>query len=822
MNRGFFLESEKRLKISLNGTWKAAFDNNEFFYDYEVPMCYDFTGDVIFRKKFELHDSIYSNYCFILVAEGINYESDISINGTFILKHTGGFIPIIIPIDENILRYENEITISVSNRFDNKNTIPLGNQIDYGINYGGIYRDIYIYAVPNLYTLDNHIYIKEETSNTARIINSISINSYKLTKLKEKANDFFITTKIIEKSSEREAASSNSIKFNIEDFQSKVFENEILLKNPSYWTAEYPNLYIIKTIISTADEIIDEKNDEYGLTKIKSKSGKLSVNGQEYALNGINYYEDLPGQGNLLNYSVAEADLREIKSLGFNCIRVPGRTVHPYITNICNRIGLFIMFDFPFNNVPERLLDNEEYTGKAADHFRNTIKFYRNNPSIISWGIGNNFDVTTENSRNYVKNMKQAAAELDGRPIYYTTFNYLNDICTELTDFKGLDLTQYQKEEEIKKLIDEYKRIQLSTANKFFIFISSYGLRIKNFDRGGYSNQYSVEAQTKFLVDCYKNISKNFWGNFITAYADWNSQRSLNYPMDENLKLVTNGLYDYNRNQKQSAGFVKRIINNQEISKISEGTPLSSISYVFLMSGIGIMIIFIGFAHNMKKFKYNMWKSLITPNNFLIFVREQMLISITQSLLLSAAISFGISLFFSSVFYLYRDNLFFDMILGATFTTDKYKTLFSNIFNYPERSVIFLALLNFILTWILTYIFFIVSFFSREKAHLKYIYTLTVWSSLPLLIFLPIGTIIYKISTETSDYVIFSFTIFAVLYALYLIRLVSGIKFLYLIPTLRSYIYGIVLIIFIYGGLYFYLSFFKSTFDIISILNGLK
>jgi beta-galactosidase/beta-glucuronidase len=71
------------------------------------------------------------------------------------------------------------------------------------------------------------------------------------------------------------------------------------------------------------------------------KQNVLILNGSEIKLNGINYIEEFPGSGISGSYNEVEYDVKNLKDLGCNVIKVYGRAASPYLVNLCNRYGLF-------------------------------------------------------------------------------------------------------------------------------------------------------------------------------------------------------------------------------------------------------------------------------------------------------------------------------------------------------------------------------------------------------------------------------------------------------------------------------------------------
>ena len=819
LNAGLSYKSDTRNIIDLNGKWMLSFDEGKYFSEYIIPIAYDYRGWVIFKKSFSIPDEMLRNYNFVLFAEGINYEAKIKINNTFITEHEGGFSSIKIPIDENILRDNNEIIIDVSSELDHRNTIPLSNQINFSKNYGGINKDIYILAVPKIYVFENKTDYTIDSKFSVTVTNNCTVNSSSIDNLTDNENkDLLLKTILVNKATGETVFESDAIKFTIDNFNTKQIAIKFVLKNPLYWSPENPQLYIIKTIVSQNENVIDENINEFGICDVKFEKDHITVNGFPTILKGIDYNEHTPRYASALNYSDTERDLLNIKENGFNCVRIPGRSAHPYIINICNRIGLFLLQEIPFNEVPERILKDTEYTQKAYDYLESIINRDKNSVSIIAWGIGNNFDVTSDGSLNYVKSAKQIVNDIDKRPIYYTTRNIKNDICSEHVDLKGINFYTYSSEK-VRTEINELKNsIKLKKSGKPLLFISSYGINITNEISNGFSNIHSIEAQTKFLVDNYKVLSKSFFGNFISSYSDWVTERPVNYPQNANRFLKTDGIYDIYRVPKQSAGFLKRVLNDQEISKISEGTPGDNESYIFVLSGIIGLVIFIIISSNVKKFKDNLWKCIIRPNYFFQYANEQMLISVYQNIVLSIFISFGFALYLSALFYFYRDNNFFDMFIANTFHSDYLKIIISDYINEPYKSITLLSIIFFVIQFLSAFVLYFISLFRRGASHIKNIYTISVWTSLPLLVCLPMGIVTFKLASLNTDYITFSFIIFALAYLMHLLRLLSGSRILFELTRFKAYAYGTLIILFLYGGILSYFYFFRSTISILDLI----
>lgn len=825
-NINLYSDSPYRIKINLNGTWDVSFNLGQNFSKFKVPMAYDFDGKVIYKRNFEVPEEILNNYSFILVCEGINYESEIKLNGNFITTHTGGYTPIINPLIDGTISRNNEIYISVNSEINFKNTIPLSGQINYSKVYGGINKDIYIIAVPKLFIFNTVIKYEIDnllSVNVRNIANVKSSNVYKYIDTSE-SRQFFIYSKIYRKSDSSESVQSEKVNFEIGDNNTVKTENTLKLNNPVLWSSEFPEVYVIETIIENGDEkIIDKFFTETGFTNHTYSNGQIYKSGKPFKLNGMNYYEDQPKYASALDYNTTLNDLKNIKSLGFNAVRIPGRSAHPYIVNICNRIGLYLLQEVPFNELSDHYLDDEKYVRLGINNLAEIIERDRNSPCIFAWGIGNDYDVSSEAGLKYTQSAAQLADSLDKRFTYYTSRAFNTDICSESVDFVGINFYE-RNAETIKNSVPEIlKRSRVSPNRKNInLFVSNYGLSIQNDNTNGFSDQRSQEAQMKFLSECFNAVSQPAFGNFMSSYADWNSENPLNYPLDNNHFLKTSGLYTFNREQKRSAEYVRRILYKEDLQRIQEGNYIQDFPYSFIITGILTIVILLYFINRDKKFRSGILRCLYKPTYFYNLVKEQMIVTSGYNILLALTISLGMSLFFSSILYFCKADNSADMILAKLFSNDTLKITVSEIINNKLYLISLIAFLHILFMFITSFFLYFISFYTKGKSYFKNIISVSVWSSLPMLLFLFLGTVLYKVSESNPQFIKISLWGFVIFSFLYINRIFLGAKTLFDIRTGKVYLYGFIIIFVIFALVYTYLFFFTGAIEIIDLVNNLN
>ncbi|MDD5362945.1 MAG: glycoside hydrolase family 2 TIM barrel-domain containing protein [Ignavibacteria bacterium] len=810
-NRETLYESATRNKIDLNGDWQAVFDNSNNINLY-VPFATDYEGSFLLNRNFSIPDSLLNNFTFLFVAEGINFDSEVKLNNIIISRNSGGLKLILTEIQENIVQKNNTISILVTNKPDNSRTLPLALQNNYSKNYTGITANIYMLAVPKLYINDFLSDYTFENDNFLKFTNTVHINTNLIDSITSSAKSFYLKTEVLKKSSLEKIAESPSVRFEAGNYQTYSFTNELVIRNPESWSPEKPELYIIKTIITGQDKIIDELYSETGFVNMKISGSDISINSRKIKLNGINYYEDLPKYADALEFSAVEKDLMKIKDYGFNCIRIPGKSAHPFVVKICQRIGLFLLEEIPFNEVPESLLKSDKYRKSAVEYAENIVRRDKHSPSVLFWGIGNDFDVTCKQAETYARQIKDAVNALDNRKIYYTTRNISNDLVENIADIKGLNLSN-EDLETIKNRTEKTER------NKF-IFISGIGVAVNNNNRNGFGDNQSVEYQAKLLTESFKSLNR-FPGIFVNSFADYNSECPLliHYNSD-NYYMQTNGLFDFNREPKYTAGIFKKLLNNQGFQKIPEGTEEAEKqqTYIFLITGLAFLLLFVLALGKISYFKENILKSLIAPKNFLHQIKEQSPVSNYQNFIVLLFISLSLSLYFSSILFYLRADYNFDILLSKISGDGYVKMFLVDVINKPAYLLLFVILLFSVYIAVITSLVYVFSAFSKRSTKFRSVFTVISWSNVSMLVFLAFG-IIFSKTLSYGMLLNLSFYFFLLLLTYCLFKIINGIRYIYEYNAFKTYFYG-TLVILVLGGLsYFYFVIYSSALDFLYLIR---
>ena len=386
--------------ICLNGCWEYAIKKDE-----SIPSIYDgqilvpFSPEVeksgvnkvvnpddylFYRLNYQIPKDFIKDKV-ILHFGAVDQIAEVFINGQFVLKHIGGFLPFSLDIKPFLKDNNVEIVLRVVDT-TNSSYHSSGKQSlkPEGIWYkqqSGIYMPVWMESV------------KEGFIEKLKITPDID----------NKCVNIKFTSSI------KEA----KILLNNQEIPVKAdTDNIINIDNPILWSPENPHLYAFKIINE-----VDEVSSYFAMRKvslIKNEKGKLviALNNKEYFIKGVldqGYYQD-----GLLTPNSDEDyinDIMLVKNLGFNVSRK-----HIKIESLrwyyhCDRLGLLVWqdfvngatkYDFWLNQVPlfvrykisdhkykKFFRENEEGRKEAYQEFLDTIDLLYNSPCIVLWTIFN-------------------------------------------------------------------------------------------------------------------------------------------------------------------------------------------------------------------------------------------------------------------------------------------------------------------------------------------------------------------------------------------------------------------------------------------------
>lgn len=347
--------------------------NIELPYNYLDEKSYQFKS--CYKKEFRLPAELV-NKPLLLHFDGVMLQADIYINDQFVGNHKGGYSHFSFDISSYLKYLEtNTLEVFVDSRED-RLIPPFGFVVDF-LTYGGIYREVYIEVVDDLYIEHCHIITANVLSAQKQVSLDLFLCNYNQFKNASlRVNLLKAQTLINSWNFKLELAKTTSQRI-IQQFE--VVDNILL------WDLDNPQLYDFELILTT-DVSSYQRTIRTGFREVEVTESGFYLNNQKIKLCGLNRHQSFPYVGYAMpkNAQVQDADILKYE-LGVNVVRSSHYPPSKHFLNRCDEIGLLVFDEIPgWQYVSEK---QGEWSELVLASVEEMIKNDFNHPSIFIWGV---------------------------------------------------------------------------------------------------------------------------------------------------------------------------------------------------------------------------------------------------------------------------------------------------------------------------------------------------------------------------------------------------------------------------------------------------
>ncbi len=364
-------KSTLNFPTTVTGPWKIVEGKSEATYETTFQIPATMTGKRIF-----LH------------FESVNFLADIYINGNFVTRHIGGYLPFEIDIT-SIVQVPSSNTLKVAIKYWDSSFVDSAQKplwpVGFYDNYWGlgITGDVSILARNPVYI--ENIYVK--TSVAEQKIDAIVavVNADVV------SHSILLENQVEKSGSQVLSWSDQSISIPAGDtIEVSLSQN---WSNPCLWWPDDPYLYQFLSRVKENGAIQDVKSERFGFRDFK-------VEGDHFLLNGIK--TNLRGD-NVTIYSEKQywyyltptpqtwaAILDSMKALNFNVIRLHQSPPPQWMFDLCDEKGMMVIAESALMWRSEvNPYQSAIYAKNGVTWQKKWIRQYRNHPSIVMWSAEN-------------------------------------------------------------------------------------------------------------------------------------------------------------------------------------------------------------------------------------------------------------------------------------------------------------------------------------------------------------------------------------------------------------------------------------------------
>lgn len=164
------------------------------------------------------------------------------------------------------------------------------------------------------------------------------------------------------------------------------------VSNPKLWNAEEPYLYDLSlTLTDNSGKQIDVRGNKLGFRQIEIGSkGEILINGKPLLIHGVNRHDFSTIGGRTVTREEMEKDVLTMKKLNINAVRTSHYPNNPYLYDLCDKYGLYMIAEADVECHANTGLSNvAAFKPAMVERNENHVLWLRNHPSIIIWSYGN-------------------------------------------------------------------------------------------------------------------------------------------------------------------------------------------------------------------------------------------------------------------------------------------------------------------------------------------------------------------------------------------------------------------------------------------------
>ena len=322
------------------------------------------------------------------------------------------------------------------------------------LRFSGLYREVYLYAVPEAHVWDLQLQAEPDASMKKGILQW---------KARIAAPEGTALAFRLSKGGETLAEAKETVSGETE------VSGSLTVDNPRLWSAEDPFLYDAELRLTTpagAEEIVPVRT---GFRKIEIVNSVIRVNGVRVVFKGTNRHDFCGETGRAVTEEKIRRDLILMKRNNINAVRTSHYPNTSALYRLCDELGLYVIDE---NNMESHGMWDMLWSGRIGkdemfpgcrkdweplllDRIRSMVGRDRNHPSILIWSCGNESLTGT-----VILAMSRELKRLDGsRPVHYEGDHQVDamDPSLRIREITDIETEMYTPADRVRAYLKEHR-----------------------------------------------------------------------------------------------------------------------------------------------------------------------------------------------------------------------------------------------------------------------------------------------------------------------------------------------------------------------------
>ncbi len=301
-----------------------------------------------------------------LVFEAAMTDAKVTINGRKAGSHQGGFYRFELDVSDRIFfgKKRNRLEVEVSKESENTQVNMAERRADYW-NFGGLIRPVFVVSKP----VRNIRRVAIDAGMDGRFTADVFLS--------RATAPCRVAVQLIDERGRTVGKGESQC-------PSDQCQVTAQVTNPALWTAETPHRYTaVFTLTDSQGKALHVLRERFGFRTIEYRaSDGVYINGQRVIFKGVNRHSFRPESGRTLSREKNIEDVKLIKSMNMNAVRLSHYPADPEFLDACDSLGLYVENELSGWHQPHETIVGQKLVEEMVTRDVN-------HPCIIFWSNGN-------------------------------------------------------------------------------------------------------------------------------------------------------------------------------------------------------------------------------------------------------------------------------------------------------------------------------------------------------------------------------------------------------------------------------------------------
>lgn len=385
----------QRITRSINESWHFCKEGSTDTLIVNIPHTWNnidsqdetagyYRGRGLYSKSVRINDNLEDKSVFIRF-EGVNQTAEVYVNGKSAGVHYGGYTAFSFDITGLVHQGDNIVEVIADNSYD-EDIPPLSADFTF---FGGIYRDVELVITPDIHISTTHyatsgVYVSTDNESEEKAV--LNVRTY-LSNDRDSDAKCVLSHEVFSPDGNCVARKSVNVRIPA-NTENRCETAGITLESPELWSMDNPALYrIVTTLENESGQPEDRVSESFGIRWFDFDPDEgFSLNGKYVKLTGTNRHQDYYLKGNALNDEMHVMDVRLLKDMGGNFLRISHYPQDPVVTQMCDRLGIVSSVEIPVVNA---VTMSETFRRNCIEMAKEMVWQDFNSPSVVIWAYMN-------------------------------------------------------------------------------------------------------------------------------------------------------------------------------------------------------------------------------------------------------------------------------------------------------------------------------------------------------------------------------------------------------------------------------------------------